>query len=103
MQCNFSMHSIHTYIHIYCYFDLNHILKVLLRTQNLYPDLCTPVYVEKNFKIPTMSSSMVTKLRGQITHPLQLRIEVHFLIWQHSELTDTFLVGNHWHHFLGRI
>ena len=30
------------YTYMYCYFDLNQILKVLLRIQNLYPD-----YVEE--------------------------------------------------------
>ena len=40
------MHNIHTCIH--SYFDLNQIWKVLLRIRNLYPDLCTPFYVEKD-------------------------------------------------------
>ena len=32
------------------YFDLNQILKALLRIQNLYPDLCTPLYVKSTSK-----------------------------------------------------
>ena len=54
LRSKFILNWVGTSYIYYCYFHLNQILKVLLRIQNVYPDLRTHLYVEKDYKMPVV-------------------------------------------------